>query len=330
MQPLTNQKPCYDNILDAIGNTPMVRLNRITAGIRAEVFAKLEFLNPMGSCKDRIARHMIETAEKEGRLKPGDLIIENSSGNTALGLALIAIQKGYRLKVVVRDSISPEKLNQLKALGVDVLMVDHTLPPESPDSYNNITPRIARETGGCYFPDQHNNRENNDTHYRTTGPEIWEQMDGRIDYFIAGIGTGGTIGGVGRLLKERDPNIKIIAVDPVGSIFHDYFHRKEMVKSSPYLIEGLGDEFLIGCADFSVIDDMYQITDRDAFRMARELAYKEGIFAGGSSGAAIWGVLKLAASLTGPARIVTIFPDGGARYLSTIYNNDWLKQKKLL
>ncbi len=325
-----SRKRCYDSILEAIGHTPMVRLNRITAGIDAEVFSKLEFLNPMGSGKDRIARHMIETAEKEGRLKKGDLIIENSSGNTALGLALIAIQKGYRLKVVVRDSISPEKLNQLKTLGVDILMVDHTLPPESPDSYNNITQRLARETPGCYFPDQHNNRENNETHYRTTGPEIWEQMEGKIDYFVAGIGTGGTIGGVGRFLKEKDPGIRIIAIDPVGSVFHDYFHRREMTVPRPYLIEGLGDEFLIGCADFSVIDDMYQITDREAFRMARELARKEGILAGGSSGAAIWGVLKLARSLDRPARIATIFPDGASRYLSTIYNDAWLMKKKLL
>jgi cystathionine beta-synthase len=325
-----SRKRCYDSILEAIGHTPMVRLNRITAGIDAEVFSKLEFLNPMGSGKDRIARHMIETAEKEGRLKKGDLIIENSSGNTALGLALIAIQKGYRLKVVVRDSISPEKLNQLKTLGVDILMVDHTLPPESPDSYNNITQRLARETPGCYFPDQHNNRENNETHYQTTGPEIWEQMEGKIDYFVAGIGTGGTIGGVGRFLKEKDPGIRIIAIDPVGSVFHDYFHRREMTVPRPYLIEGLGDEFLIGCADFSVIDDMYQITDREAFRMARELAQKEGILAGGSSGAAIWGVLKLARSLDRPARIATIFPDGASRYLSTIYNDAWLKKKKLL
>jgi cystathionine beta-synthase len=320
---------CFDSVVDVIGNTPMVRLNRVTSDIPGEVFAKLEFLNPMGSCKDRIARYMIEKAEKEGKIKKGDLIIENSSGNTALGLALIAIQKGYRLKVVVRDRISREKLDQLRALGVEVHMVDSSLPPESPDSYNNITPRLARETPNCFFPDQHNNLDNNEAHYLGTGPEIWEQMEGRIDYFVAGIGTGGTIGGTARFLKEKDPGIRVVAVDPVGSVFYKYFHHRRMTKPGPYLIEGLGDEFLIRCADFSVIDDMYQVTDREAFQAARELALREGILAGGSSGAALWAVRRLASEIRRPARIVTIFPDGASRYLSTIYNDEWLRGKGL-
>ncbi len=324
-----NGKKCYDSVIDVIGNTPLVRLNHVVADIPGEVFAKLEFLNPMGSSKDRIARYMIEKAEKEGKLKKGDLIIENSSGNTALGLALIAIQKGYRLKVVVRDRISREKLDQLKALGVEIHMVDSTLPPESPDSYNNITPRMARETPNCFFPDQHNNRDNNEAHYLGTGPEIWEQMAGRIDYFVAGIGTGGTIGGTARFLKEKDPRIQVVAVDPVGSVFHDYFHQKKLVKAGPYLLEGLGDEFLIRCADFSQIDDMFQVTDREAFQTARELALREGILAGGSSGAALWAVRRLAKQIRRPARIVTLFPDGASRYLSTIYNDDWLEEKGL-
>jgi len=320
---------CHDSIIDVIGHTPMVKLNHVISGIPGEVFAKLEFLNPMGSCKDRIARYMIEKAEKEGKIKKGDWIIENSSGNTAMGLALIAIQKGYRLKVVVRDRISREKLDQLKALGVEIHMVDSTLPPESPDSYNNITPRLARETPNCFFPDQHNNLDNNEAHYLGTGPEIWEQMEGRIDYFVAGIGTGGTIGGTARFLKEKDPKIQVVAVDPVGSVFYEYFHHKRMVKPGPYLIEGLGDEFLIRCADFSVIDDMLQVTDREAFHAARELALREGILAGGSSGAALWGVRQLAKKINRPARIVTIFPDGASRYLSTIYNDEWLDGKGL-
>jgi len=324
-----DRKQCYDSIVDVIGNTPMVRLNHVTAGIPGEVFAKLEFLNPMGSSKDRIARHMIEKAEKEGKIKKGDLIIENSSGNTAMGLALIAIQKGYRLKVVVRDRISREKLDQLKALGVEIHTVDATLPPEHPDSYNNITPRLARETPNCYFPDQHNNRDNNEAHYLGTGPEIWEQMDGRIDYFVAGIGTGGTIGGTACFLKEKDPAIQVVAVDPVGSVFYEYFHNRRKVKPGPYLLEGLGDEFLIHCADFSVIDDMMQVTDKEAFLAARELALREGILAGGSSGAALWGVRQLAKKIARTARIVTIFPDGASRYLSTIYNEDWLEAKGL-
>ncbi|MFN3413644.1 MAG: PLP-dependent cysteine synthase family protein, partial [Thermoanaerobaculum sp.] len=240
----------YESILDAIGWTPIVRLNRITAGLPAEVWAKLEFLNPMGSVKDRIARFMVEKAEADGRLRPGGLILEASSGNTALGLALVAIQKGYTLKVVVRDSTSPEKIALLRALGVDIEFVDANLTPEHPDSYNNKAPRLARELPGCFFPDQHNNRENNETHYLTTGPEIWEQMEGRIDYFIAGMGTGGTVAGVGRYLKERDPHIKVIAVEPEGSVFAEYFRTGRRPKPKRYLMEGLGDEFIIGTADF--------------------------------------------------------------------------------
>jgi cystathionine beta-synthase len=320
----------YSNILDGIGNTPLIKLSRITEGLKADVFAKLEFLNPMGSVKDRIAKYMIEKAEKEGKIKPGYTIVDNSSGNTALGLAMVCAIKGYKLKIVVRDSLSTEKIKFLKALNVELLMVDHTLPPESPDSYNNITPRIARETPNGYYFDQHNNRDNNETHYMTTGPEIWEQMEGKVDYFVAGVGTGGTICGVSQFLKERNPKIEIIGVDPAGSIFYDYFHSKKLIKPSRYLIEGLGDEFLIGCADFSLIDDIYQITDKDAFLMTRELADKEAILAGGSSGAAIWACLKLAREIDRPARIVTIFADSGTRYLSSIYNDAWLKEKGLL
>jgi cystathionine beta-synthase len=323
-------KRVYDSVLDVVGNTPLVKLTKMNHGVDSEIFAKLEFLNPMGSIKDRIAKYMIEKAEQAGKLKNGQLIIENSSGNTALGLALVALQKGYKLKVVVRDSISQEKVNQLKVLGVDIHFADSSLPPESPDSYNNVTPKIVAETPGSYYPDQHNNRENNEAHYKSTGPEIWEQMDGKIDYFVAGMGTGGTLCGAARYLKEQDPNIKVIGIDPVGSIFYDYFHTGKIVKAGPYLIEGLGDEFLIKCVDFAIIDDMYQIADKVAFQFAGEWVKKEGILAGGSSGAALWGVLKLAKSLPEPARIVTIFPDSASRYLSTVFNGDWLKEKGLL
>lgn len=321
---------CYDDILDIIGNTPMVRLNRITEGLACSVFAKLEYLNPMGSSKDRIARYLIEQAEADGRIKAGELILENSSGNTAMGLALVAIQKGYRLKVVVRDRTSKEKLDQLKALGVDVHRVDATLPPEHPDSYNQVTPRLARETPGCYFPDQHNNRENNEAHYLSTGPEIWKQMEGRIDVFIAGMGTGGTIGGVGRFLKEQDPRVKVVAVDVEGSVFTEYFRSGRTGTPSPYLLEGLGDEFLIGCADFSVIDEMVQVSDRDAFHAARELARREGILVGGSSGAVLCALRQVARDLGPAARVAVLFPDSASRYLSTIFNDDWMREKGLL
>ncbi len=323
-------KRCYEDILEVIGNTPMVRLHRITEGLACAVYAKLEFLNPMGSSKDRIARYLVDRAEADGRLRAGELIIENSSGNTAMGLALVAIQKGYRLKVVVRDRTSKEKLDQLKALGVEVVRVDTSLPPEHPDSYNNITPRLARETPGTYFPDQHNNRENNEAHYRSTGPEIWEQMDGKVDVFIAGMGTGGTIGGVGRYLKERDPNVKVVAVDVEGSIFTEYFRSGECGTPAPYLLEGLGDEFLIGCADFSVIDEMVQVSDGDAFRAARELARREGLLVGGSSGAVVCALRQVAKDLGKDARVAILFPDSASRYLSTIFNDDWMLEKGLL
>lgn len=323
-------KPVYKNICDGIGNTPLIRLKKTAWAVKADIFAKLEYFNPMGSIKDRIAKYMIEKAEKEGRIKPGDTIVDNSSGNTALGLAMVCTVKGYKVKMVVRDSLSMEKIKFLRAMNVDLVMVDHTVSPDSPDSYNNITPRIVKETPGGYFFDQHNNRENNESHYHSTGPEIWEQMEGKIDYFVAGVGTGGTICGVAKFLKEKDPHIKVIGIDPAGSVFYDYFHSKKLIPPSPYFLEGLGDEFLIGCVDFDMIDDIYKITDKIAFRMTRELADKEAILAGGSSGAALWGALELAKKIDRPARIVTIFADSGTRYLSSIYNDDWLKEKGFL
>ncbi len=320
----------YDSILDAVGNTPLVKLKKIETDLDIEAYAKIEFYNPMGSIKDRIAKYMIEKAEMEGKIKDGSVIVENSSGNTALGLALVAIQKGYKLKIVIRDRTSKEKINLLEALGVELIKVDSTLPPEDPKSYNKITPSIVEKTPNSYFPDQHNNRDNNESHYMTTGPEIWEQMEGKIDYFVAGIGTGGTICGAGKYLKEKDPNIKVIAIDPVGSIFYDYFHYGKLTKASPYLLEGLGDEFLIKCVDFSVIDDMYKISDKEAFLYTRKLVREEAILGGGSSGAAYWGVLKLIKSLKKPARIVTIFPDTAFKYVSTIFNDEWMKEKGFL
>lgn len=320
----------YDSILDCIGNTPMVRLRRVTAGLPAEVFAKLEFLNPMGSIKDRIARYMIEKAERDGRLRGGELIIENSSGNTALGLAMVAIQKGYRLKVVVRDRTSLEKVAQIRALGAEIHFVDSSLSPEHPDSYNQITPRLARETPGCFFPDQHNNRENNEAHYHTTGPEIWRQMEGRLDMLVAGMGTGGTLAGTARYLKEQDPRIRIVGVDVEGSVFTEYFRTGVAGKPHPYLTEGLGDEFIIGTADFTQVDEMIQVSDRDAFLTTRELMRREGIAGGGSSGAVLWAVLAKARTLTRPARIATIFPDGAGRYLSTIFDDGWMHRHGFL
>lgn len=317
----------HTNILEGIGNTPLVRINQFSNVGQVEIFAKLEFLNPMGSIKDRVAHHMITKAEKDGRLSQGATIIDNSSGNTALALAMVCAIKGYKLKMVVRDNLSSEKIKFLKALNVGLVFVDHTLPPKSPKNYNNITPLIVEQTPNSYYFDQHNNHDNREAHYLSTGPEIWEQMEGKIDFFVAGMGTGGTISGVARYLKEKDPNIKIIGVDPKGSVFYDYFYSQTLITPGPYLLEGLGDEFLIKCVDFSLIDDIYQITDIDAFHMTRQLAFKEAVFAGGSSGAALWTCRQLAKKIDSRARIVTIFADTATRYLSTIYNDEWLLEK---
>ena len=317
----------YDRISDAVGWTPMVRLRRTVDAPDCDAFAKIEFMNPMGSVKDRIAKFMIEKAVREGVLQPGDVVVESSSGNTALGLAMMVVLEDLRCRMVVRRQTSREKLDCLRAMGVELVLVDGDLPPDHPESYNRKARQIAAETPRAFFPDQHNNRDNSEAHYRTTGPEIWRQMDGRIDYFVAGIGTGGTICGVTRYLKEQDPRIKAIAVDPVGSVFYDYFKTGRTTEPKPSLLEGLGDEEIIGCPEFELIDDMYQVTDREAFLAARELARTEAILAGGSSGAALWGVRKLARQIDRPARIVTVFPDSGSRYMSTIYNDDWMRRQ---
>lgn len=343
---MQNPLRVYDCISGAVGWTPLIELRRAVAdlpGPPAEVFAKVEFMNPMGSVKDRIARYMVEKALADGRLRQGDVVVENSSGNTAMGLAMMAILHGLRCKMIVRQQTSAIKLDALRAMGVELVLVDGTLPPEHPESYNQKAKQVAAETPGAFFPDQHNNRENNQAHYETTGPEIWQQMEGRIDYLVAGIGTGGTVSGVARYLKEQDPEIRVVAVDVEGSVFTEYFHTGEVVTPHHYLLEGLGDEEVIGCPEFELFDEILQVSDRDAFCAARRLARTEAILAGGSSGAALWGVRRIMAraaerGTTGPAperperpaRVVTVLPDSGFRYLSSIYNDDWMEAHGLL
>ncbi len=325
-----NDLRVYDSIADTVGWTPLVRLHRSVEGLGAEIFAKIEFLNPMGSIKDRIARYMVAKALSDGRLAPGGEVIESSSGNTAMGLAMMATLNDLACTMVVRRQTSKEKLDALRAMGAELVLVDGDLPPSDPQSYNRKASSLLAERPRAWTPDQHNNRENSEAHYHTTGPEIWQQMEGRIDCFVAGIGTGGTICGVSRYLKEQDASIKVIAVDPEGSVFHDYFHHGRRSTPGRYLVEGLGDEEIIGCPEFELIDDMIRVSDREAMAATRELARSEAILAGGSSGAALCGVRRVAASLDRPARIVTLFPDSGFRYLSTIYNDDWMRAKGLL
>ncbi len=317
---MTVRGKVHSNLLNAIGNTPLVKLNFVTRHLKANIFAKLEFMNPGGSVKDRIARYMVEKAEREGRLKPGDTIIENSSGNTAIGLAMVAIQKGYKCKIVIRDSTSPEKIRMLQHLGAETILVDATLPPEDDHSYNNFARLLAEQTPNAYYIDQHNNLDNNEAHYHSTGPEIWQQLSGQIDYFVCGIGTGGTLFGAGRYLKEKKPNIKLIGIDPVGSVFYDYFKHQKHVQPKRYQLEGLGDEFILPTVEFDLLDDMLQVDDQTAFEYCRRLAREEGIIAGGSSGANLFGALTLAQQINEPVNIVTVFPDSGFRYLSSIFS----------
>ncbi len=320
----------YESVIDAIGRTPIVKLANISKGLKATIWAKLEFMNPGGSLKDRIAKYMIEKAECEGKIKPGDTILENSSGNTAMGLAIVCRQKGYKLKIVIRDTTSKEKIKMLEVLGVDVVKVDASLPPEHPESYNLYAQNLVKNDPLLYYIDQHNNLDNNETHYMTTGPEIWEQMEGKIDYFVAAVGTGGTLFGAGKYLKEKNPNIKLIGLDPVGSVFYDWFKHKKMITPSRYLIEGMGDEFLIKTAQLEMMDDMMKVEDKKAFGWTKKLAYEEGILAGGSSGANIYGAVHLAREIDREANIVTVICDNGYKYFSTIYNDAWLKENNFV
>ena len=315
-----------DSILDAIGHTPLVRLSRLGAGLRPQLVAKVEALNPGGSIKDRVAVALIEAAERDGNLKPGGTIVEPTSGNTGTGLAIAARLKGYRVIAVMPDKMSKEKIDLLRAYGAEVVVAPTAVPPESPESYYRVADRLTEEIPGAFQPNQYFNQANPAAHYATTGPELWEQTSGRVTHLVAGVGTGGTITGTGRYLKERNSDLVVVGADPVGSI---YSGGEEAVK--PYLVEGVGEDFWPETFDPSIVDRWVQVSDRDSFLATRRLAQVEGILAGGSCGTALHAALQVAAEIDDPeAMIAVILPDGGRSYLSKVFNDAWMTQHGFL
>lgn len=311
------------NILDLIGNTPMLRLTKVTCDVECTILAKLEFFNLGGSIKDRIGISMIEQAEKQGLVKPGYTIVEPTSGNTGIGLAVTAIAKGYKMIFTLPDKMSKEKIDLLKAFGAKVIITPTAVPPDHPANYVRVAERIVKETPNSFMPNQYFNASNPEAHYRTTGPEIWEQTGGKVDVLVASVGTGGTISGVGKYLKEKNPNIRIVGVDPEGSMYHHEFYG---TKGSihPYKVEGIGEDFLPSTLNLKIVDEIITVTDKEAFLTARELAQKEGVFAGGSAGAAVFAALKVARKLKKNQTIVVILPDTGRNYLNKIYSDEWM------
>ena len=321
-----------ESIIDTIGNTPLVKLNKITQEIQSLILAKVESFNPGNSVKDRMALKMIEDAEKDGRLKPGGTIVEGTSGNTGMGLALTAIVKGYKLICVSTDKQSKEKFDVLRAVGAKVVVCPTNVSPEDPDSYYSVSKRIAEITPNSWYVNQYDNLSNKRAHYETTGPEIWDQTDGKITDFVVGVGTGGTISGVGKFLKEKNPKIRIWGIDTYGSVFKKYHETGIFDKNEiyPYVTEGIGEDILPKNVDFSVIDHFEKVTDKDAAVYTRKLAKLEGIFAGNSCGAAIKGVLQLKENFKKNNVVVVLLHDSGSRYIGKIYNDEWMKKMKFL
>ncbi len=322
----------YNNILETIGHTPMVKLNKITASIPATVLAKIETTNPGNSIKDRMALKMIEDAEKSGKLKPGGTIIEGTSGNTGMGLAIAAVIKGYKCIFTSTDKQSKEKFDALRAFGAEVIVCPTNVEPEDPRSYYSVSSRLEREVPNSWKPNQYDNLSNSQAHYESTGPEIWEQTEGKVTHLVAGVGTGGTISGIARYLKEKNPAIQVLGIDTYGSVFKKYKETGIMDKNEiyPYITEGIGEDFLPKNVDFSLIDHFEKVSDKDAALMTREIARKEGIFSGNSTGSAIAGVLQMKDKFKEGDVVVVIFPDHGTRYLGKMYNDDWLRDRGFL
>jgi cystathionine beta-synthase len=319
-----------NSILEAIGNTPLIKINKITKGLKPQIFAKLESANPGGSVKDRIGLSMLNAAEENGDIKSGGTIIEATSGNTGIGLALAAAVKGYKSIFVVTDKVSSEKINYLKALGGDVIVVSNAVGHDHPDYYITVAKKIQQETPNSIFMYQYSNPANREIHYKTTGPEIWRDTDGKITHFVSGIGTGGTISGTGKFLKEKNKDIQVVGADPYGSIFQHYKQTGETIEGEPYLVEGIGQDCLPDNVRFEYIDRIINVTDQNSFAFARKLSKEEGIFCGGSTGTNVWAALELAKELNESAVIVFIVADTGERYLTKMHSEEWLRDKRML
>jgi cystathionine beta-synthase len=322
----------YNNILETIGNTPLVKLNTITKDIRGTILAKIETTNPGNSIKDRMALKMIEDAEKSGLLKPGGTIIEGTSGNTGMGLAIAAVIKGYKCIFTTTDKQSKEKVDALRAFGAEVIVCPTDVDPEDPRSYYSVSSRLERETPNSWKPNQYDNLSNTQANYEQTGPEIWRQTEGKVTHLVVGVGTGGTISGAGKFLKEQNPDIKVWGIDTYGSVFKKYketgvFDKNEIY---PYITEGIGEDFLPKNVDFDVIDHFEKVTDKDAAVMTLEIARKEGIFVGNSAGAAVAGLIQMGEKLKDNDVVVIIFHDHGSRYMGKMFNEDWLKEQGYL
>ena len=324
-------KNVFNNVLDIVGNTPLVRLNSMTKGLECTTYAKVEFTNPGGSVKDRIALHIIEEAERTGAITPGGTIVEATSGNTGAGLAMVAALRGYKTIFVLPDKQSEEKRAALRAWGAKVVVTPTNVEPDDPRSYYKTAERIVEETPNCFYANQYHNPANPEAHYLSTGPELYDQMDGNIDVFIAGAGTGGTLTGVGRYLKEQNPNIKIVAIDPVGSLYYDYFHTGKLTEPHSYLLEGIGEDFLPSTMNFDFVDDVVRVNDAESFQATRTLVSTEGLFCGVSCGAAVAGGLKyLRRNDRKGMNAVILLPDNGSRYLSKVYNDKWMEENGFL
>lgn len=315
----------YENITETIGQTPLVKLNKIVKGIRPCVLAKVEYFNPGGSVKDRIAVKMLREAEKKGLVKKGGTIVEPTSGNTGVGLALFAIQRGYKMVFTMPDKMSMEKELLLKAFGAEVIRTPTAVAPDDPRSYYKVAERIVEKTRNAFLPNQYANQNNPQAHFETTGPEIWKDTKGKITHFVAGVGTGGTITGAARYLKKKNPEIKIIGADPEGSIYHHQFYEKEGPIHT-YKTEGIGEDFIPATVDLSLLDEVIIVNDKESFEMTRRLAREEGLFVGGSSGTAVVAAIKAAKKLHRDQVVVVLLPDTGRSYLSTIFNDEWMKE----